>query len=79
MQGHLIVAAALVASAIVVTLKFVEVKGEQDIHPLVLPRATVDWRENARLRWAMERGDAKSAYDVVDDAADGDDAASISL
>ena len=28
---HLIVAAALVASAIVVTLKFVEVKGEQDM------------------------------------------------
>ena len=30
------------------------------------------------MRWAMERGDADSAYDVVDDAADGDDAASIS-
>jgi hypothetical protein len=31
LQGHFIVAAALVASAIVVTLKFVEVKGEQDM------------------------------------------------
>ena len=46
--------------------------------PLVLPRATVDWREHALLRWAIERGDADSAYDVVDDAADGDGAASIS-
>ena len=46
--------------------------------PLVLPRATVDRREHALLCGAMERGDANSAYDVADDAADGDDAASIS-
>jgi hypothetical protein len=46
--------------------------------PLTLPRATVLRREHALLRKAMERDDANSAYDVVDDAADGDDAASIS-
>ena len=46
--------------------------------PPILPRAKVDWREHALLCGAMERGDVKSAYDVVDDAADGDDAASIS-
>ena len=46
--------------------------------PLMLPRVTVHWREHALLRWAMDRGDAESAYDVADDAADADDAASIS-
>ncbi len=44
---------------------------------LRVSRVAVHWREHALLRWAMERGDADSAYDVVDDAADGDDAASI--
>ena len=47
--------------------------------PPMLPRATVDWREHALLCGAMERGDANSAYDVAEDAADGDDAASVSL
>jgi hypothetical protein len=34
--------------------------------PLMLPRVTVNWREHALLRWAMERGDADSACDVAD-------------
>jgi hypothetical protein len=41
-------------------------------------RVAIRWREHVLMRWAMERGDADSAYDVVDDAAEGDDAASIS-
>ena len=41
-------------------------------------RVAVHWREHILMRWAMERGDADSAYDVIDDAADGDDAVSIS-
>ena len=43
-----------------------------------VPRAAVHWREHALLRSAIERGDDGDANDVVDDAADGDDDASIS-